>query len=274
MRFLRPLLLIWCLRTITHASELQEAAARGDVAGMRTLLASGAVVDEFDRDGSTALHKAITAGTVEGVRALLAAGANPRLTDSRGQTPFGLAAAHTDVRTREALTALLLTGASLRLYSAAPWSLEYAARRGQRDVVKMLLTLKVDVNQRGEDGNTALHSAALKAHEDIIRTLIGAGASPTVRSNLGYTPLHDAALGGSPGIVEALLAAGAPIDSRVDETGATALHLAASWGKREVVAVLVARGASLQAKDKKGVTPWRAAVDSGNTEIALLLKQP
>ncbi|MBN9619979.1 MAG: ankyrin repeat domain-containing protein [Actinobacteria bacterium] len=98
------------------ATDLVQAAAAGDVAGMRSadsssadlvaalriaaghgqlgvidqLLAHGMLVDGVDPDGSTALHEAAFCGRADSVRYLLARGANPVRRDTRfHSTPLG-----------------------------------------------------------------------------------------------------------------------------------------------------------------------------------------
>jgi ankyrin repeat protein len=55
---------------------LHDAALDGEVTEMRRLVAAGAIVDERDADGDTALHCASMNGHVEAMRALVELGAN------------------------------------------------------------------------------------------------------------------------------------------------------------------------------------------------------
>ena len=63
---------------------LIEAAASGDLARVRSLLASGADANARDADGATVLMRAAHLGRLDVVRALVDAGADVNATDERG----------------------------------------------------------------------------------------------------------------------------------------------------------------------------------------------
>lgn len=66
--------------------DLCDAAAAGDMARLRQLLAGGASEDSADEDGTTALMAAAFAGESAIVRLLLERGADPDLQDESGLT--------------------------------------------------------------------------------------------------------------------------------------------------------------------------------------------
>ena len=70
------------------------------------------------------------------------------------------------------------------------------------------------INEKGEDGNSALHVAASQAHIETVAALLAAGAGVGEKNRDGYSPLHVAASVGHVGIVDALLDAGADIDEK------------------------------------------------------------
>jgi hypothetical protein len=75
---------------------LLAAAARGDAAGIRTLIEAGAPLDHVNNLGWTALIESIVLGDggprhVATLEALVEAGANLNLPDRHGQTPLTLA---------------------------------------------------------------------------------------------------------------------------------------------------------------------------------------
>jgi ankyrin repeat protein len=67
---------------------LQQAAAAGDVAALRRLLAAGADLNQPDMNGFLALHHAAQRGHVVAVQLLLAAGADPTAGGGVGVSPF------------------------------------------------------------------------------------------------------------------------------------------------------------------------------------------
>ncbi|GAB1641434.1 ankyrin repeat domain-containing protein [Krasilnikovia sp. MM14-A1259] len=69
-------------------TELHDAAAAGDVATVRSLVAQGADVDTADKAGWTALHFAAQAQAAAVAAELLTAGATADSTDEHGNTPL------------------------------------------------------------------------------------------------------------------------------------------------------------------------------------------
>ena len=85
-----------------------------------------------------------------------------------------------------------------------------AARRGDLEAVRALLTDDADVNAPLGDGMTALHWAAYRGNEPLVELLLEAGASTTAVTRLGqHTPLHVASRAAREAVVRALLASGA-----------------------------------------------------------------
>src|SRR5262245_46498443 len=73
------------------ATPLVEAAARGDLSTIRTLIGKKIDVNAARTDGTTALHVAVNADRVDIVDALLRAGAKAAAADRYGVTPLYLA---------------------------------------------------------------------------------------------------------------------------------------------------------------------------------------
>ena len=85
-----------------------------------------------------------------------------------------------------------------------------AAMKRDADAVRALLKNGEDVNAAQGDGMTALHWAARRGDLDVVKMLLAAGANVRATTRLGnYTPLLLASEGGHAAIVEALVAAGA-----------------------------------------------------------------
>ncbi|XP_050918931.1 uncharacterized protein LOC127136418 [Lathyrus oleraceus] len=73
-------------------------------------------------------------------------------------------------------------------------ALHFAAFEGQTEICKYLLEdLKLEIDSRDDDGETALIHAARQGHTATAKYLIDHGADPTIASNLGATALHHSA---------------------------------------------------------------------------------
>jgi ankyrin repeat protein len=93
----------------------------------------------------------------------------------------------------------------------------------------------------------------------VARVLLAAGAVADVTSGpTRGTALHQAARHGFVSVVQALLDHGASIDAR-DAKGETPLRRAVNCRQLEIVRLLVRHGATLRAADRRGVTPLDAA---------------
>ncbi|OJJ64778.1 hypothetical protein ASPSYDRAFT_39529, partial [Aspergillus sydowii CBS 593.65] len=57
------------------------------------------------------------------------------------------------------------------------------------DVIHLLLDLGADVNVRGRDGSTALHTLVRLKRHDLLETFLSAGASLSIADDQGNTPL-------------------------------------------------------------------------------------
>lgn len=197
---------------MTLNTALIQAASRGDVAGVRALLARGASPDARREDGRTALTAAALGDHVAVARLLVDAGADP------------------DPQDRERNNALLVTGetgsvAMLReVLRAGPdltrtnrfggTALIPAADRGHAEYVREILKTGIDVNHVNNLGWTALLEAVLLGdggprHTEIVRLLLTAGADPRIADRDGVTPLEHARKRGYAPMVRLLQAAGA-----------------------------------------------------------------
>ena len=147
-----------------------------------------------------------------------------------------------------------------------------AARGGDAGAVRGLLARGADVNRAAGDGMTALHWAAERGQRDVVALLLAAGAQPSAVTRLGgYQPLHLAARGGHADVVTALLGAHAQA-SATTTTGATALHFAAAAGNAAAATALIDAGATVDAREPQwGQTPLMFAAAAGRTDVVRVL---
>lgn len=85
------------------------------------------------------------------------------------------------------------------------------------DLPEFVEVTLIDVNQRGNFGNTPLHVAAVQGDVDAIELLLSAGADPNALGELGNTPLHDAVISEKLDVIAVLLRAGADPGKRNDD---------------------------------------------------------
>ena len=171
-----------CATTLWAATALDapvaEAAARGDLESVRTLLRDGADVNAAQGDGMTALHWAALQGDAEMVSVLVYAGAN--------------------------------VASTTRLGAYTP--LHLASRDGRAEAVTLLLEAGSDANAATTTGATSLHLAAAGGDVPTLTSLLEAGAQVEAQEEAnGQTPLHFAAAAGRLEAVQALIAAGADV---------------------------------------------------------------
>ena len=138
--------------------------------------------------------------------------------------------------------------------------------------------------------------AACKGHKDIVELLLKSGSNQKIRDYFGYTPLQYACLGGHSGVVSILLGLNQSTDTSnnddsqaiedtstllscfsdaaddddvnsVDDAGFMPLHIACSLGRMGIVSVLLELGAFPDEPNQEGRTPLFFAVGCGHTQI-------
>ena len=158
-----------------------DAAMRGDVEAVRTLIKSGADVNAAQGDGMTALHWAAMDGHADIAEVVLRAGASvDPLTRLGAYTPLHLAAQESEA----AVAALLLdagANANARTTTGGATPLHFAATAGSAEVIQQLIAHKADPNLvESQWGHTPLMFAAARNRGAAIKALIAGGADAAV----------------------------------------------------------------------------------------------
>src|SRR5712691_7496079 len=268
------------------ASDLADAAMKGNKEDVRSLLQGKANVDAPQVDGTTALHWAVRSGDLEIAELLIRAGATPLLLASIN----GNAAM---------IEKLIKAGAdpNAPLTKYGDTALMMASRTGKTDAINMLLDHGAQVNTKETwGGTTALMWAVSERHTAAAKILIDHGADVNVRSYFvpaahgrGFegttpvapkpgqaaeehaggllTPLMFAAREGDVDSARVLVAAGADVNATGGD-GKDALGLALFDGNYDVASYLLDSHANVNQADAQGFTPLFWAVDRRNMETA------
>jgi ankyrin repeat protein len=193
---------------------LIDAAAAGDIAGLRALLeTSGLDLNERDSRGRTALMAATYANQPEAVALLLEAGADVDLRDEILNNPFLYSGAEGLMEILRLTNDAGADPAIVNRYGGV--AIIPAAEKGHLDAVRYLLeSTDVDIDHINDLGWTALLEAIIltdggPVHQQIVAELIRHGADVTIADGDGITPLEHARQRGYRQIEEQLIAAGA-----------------------------------------------------------------
>jgi ankyrin repeat protein len=295
-------LLLWSLALdvaalhAAGASDVADAAMRGDRAAVRAALARKQDVNAPQVDGSTALHWAVERDDADMAGVLIQAGARVTARTREGVTPLQLAATNGSA---PMIDRLLKAGAdpNAPLTAGGDTALMMAARTGKTDTIRVLVEAGANVNAKETwGGTTALMWAVSEGHVEATTRLIAAGADVNARAHYvaaangrGFegrtpvatrtesraeefasgwlTPLMLAAREGHVELARVLTDAGAQVDEAAGD-GKTALALAIFNGNYEVASFLVDRKADVNKADAQRFTPLFWAVDRRNMETA------
>ena len=210
------------------------------------LLSRNPNLQECDSKGFTLLTRAADNGSIPQVKALLDYGADVNQRDKNGRLPLSIAVKNDN----PALVKVLIDlGADRNLIGVNLMHRVQTVR-----MVKLLVSLGIDPDQRDEQGQTPLFWVAhAKNCYDLIHALLDAGANINAVANDGYTPLLDAVLGGyGTEAVVILLEAGAKIDLRMGNEGD-------EWTMEQLIFNLTHNGRMdlIEACCTKGYIDWR-----------------
>ncbi|MFC1843146.1 ankyrin repeat domain-containing protein [Candidatus Dependentiae bacterium] len=132
--------------------------------------------------------------------------------------------------------------------------LHLAARHNQIEIVKYLLTKKVDINAKNKNNETPLFLAVKAGNKTITKLLIKAGANVILKNKKNKTPLHFATEKNNARLIRILLVSIKNKNllkeylEQTNSKGLNALHTAAYNGKEEALKLLIKYGADIEAK--------------------------
>ncbi|XP_048509555.1 transient receptor potential cation channel subfamily A member 1 isoform X2 [Athalia rosae] len=225
---------------------VHQAAARNKVNILQFIYANGGEMNVRDSAGNTPLHVAVEGECVEAVDFLLQSNVDTGILNEKKQAPIHMA---TELNKVEILTTMM----------------KY------RD--------KIDVQQGGEHGRTALHLAAMYDHDECARILMkDLKVCPRKTCNNGYYPIHEAAKNASSRTMEVFLqwgeSQGCPRESMIclhDAEGNLPLHSAVHGGDIKAVELCLKSGAKISTQQQDYSTPVHLACAQGAIDIVKMM---
>lgn len=242
------------------------------------LINNGANVNIADKDGQTALFYACRQGKSELALLLIKAGADINIKDKRGYTPFSYTFWPTIER--ELVKICIEAGADVDVLDTSRdprTALIWASLMEDKQIAKLLITAKANLNIQDRNGDTALICAAEHGHPAIIKILIEAKANLDIQNQEGKTALISGVSNQAyPEITEMLIKAGADVNV-LDNMGQTALIEACrqtfetrtAQGNEQIINLLICAGTNLNLPDNNGYTALKWA----NSEIKIKVVQ-
>ncbi len=220
------------------SSGLHDAARRGDIERIETLLDDGLAIDSVDDENKTPLAMAALHHQTDATLYLISRNARVDAIDNKGRTP-----------------------------------LHSAAYCGDLVAAKALIDAGADLEASNQYYETPLSTAVRKSRKELALYLIGIGASVAPPHGDGFHLLTLAVEVGDADVVQAMLDAGAPIDAAERSTGNTPLHQAASLGNARMTQLLVDAGASISLQNSRGETAESLARSLGLEATADIIRR-
>lgn len=231
---------------------------------------------EDKREGHGLLHAAVKEGAQKCIRILLAKRFDPNEWNKCGtSSPMHCAAETGQVDIMERLTDEGGGDINLGEMQEGRSVIHAAIRMNQIQVVKWLISRKVNKMAKGKFTETALHAACELNHHQCAELLLQDGilVDALRGAEIRETALHIAAANGYLESVQVLLKYSAGVNAK-NARSETPLHLAAKMLAGSVISVLIDHGADVDSQDRDGRPPLHFAINSkltGGTEALSIL---
>ncbi|HET9643326.1 MAG TPA: ankyrin repeat domain-containing protein [Burkholderiaceae bacterium] len=252
------------------STALMIAALHGKLKAVHKLLELGAWMNSADAEGKNCSHYAAAGGNPDVIKMML--DRSPGSADERDHnddTPLMIAAYAANL---DAVRTLLERGARPHLGNIeGKTSLHFAAEGGNPEIIQLLMTSRVDIDEPTNDGCTPLMMAACAGRADAVRTLLDLGAVSSFETPGAVTAFHLAGVGGNPTVIELLKDSVGSVDTPT-ANGDTALMIAAEHGNFDAARKLLELGAEASLRNMAGKTPLDIAADLGRRDILELLQ--
>jgi ankyrin repeat protein/pimeloyl-ACP methyl ester carboxylesterase len=195
-------------RNAKDETPLMYACVQNKPRAVQALVDAGANLETKSANSKTPLYHSARKGLTAIVEILIKGGANKDTLGKNDWTPLHISVyyKHTEISTM-----LLKTGANPRTKNNVGFTALFTAiREKHQEIIPLIIrALHGKVNDRSDDGRTALHIAAEKNNTDAAIRLCTARAFIDARDKEGWTPLYMAVVFKSEPVARILIEAGA-----------------------------------------------------------------
>lgn len=239
---------------------IHNAIKKNDIEQLKKCLLDNRDLNEFNAKGETPLILALKMKNAEAVKCLLESGANPNLKDLSGCSPLVQASAWGN---SEILSQLLKSGGKLdNSGNVLNSPLQTAIVNGKEQAAIKLIDSGDKLNILDSNGNNLLHLLAkseLSNSENILKRLISSRVEINGRNYDSETPLHLFVKSANVRQIGLLIDAGAKINAKLPN-GKTPLFLS----RPKLVKYLIENGADINTEDNAGLTAFEEACVNNN----------
>ncbi|KAK5642668.1 hypothetical protein RI129_008835 [Pyrocoelia pectoralis] len=232
-----------------------------------------------DPRGRTAAHQAAFKNRTNILQFITAHGGDLNMQDNLGNTPLHVAV---EAEALDAVDYLLQLEVNTSILNEKKQAvIHLVTELNKVGVLEIMMSRhkdKIDIQQGGEHGRTALHLAAIYDHDECARILTQFGACPRQPCNNGYYPIHEAAKNASSKTLEVFLQWGESngcsreeMISFYDAEGNVPLHSAVHGGDLKAVELCIKSGAKISMQQHDLSTPVHLACSQGATEIVKVM---
>lgn len=245
---------------------LHVAVEEQNVGVVKLLLSKNADVNTNAAFGNSPLDAAVNKKSIPLIELLLSHGANPNSPGSMRQSAFynSFKLDNTDL-----IKLFLEHGADVHVKNTWGRNALHMAlnSRCSKEIIELLLTRNLDVNEPGVVEWTPLHDAVSQYSQsveclDIVRLLVERGADVEAKNNHGETAMHIAVRDKNIKVAEYLSSVGADVNCVKTSESSTPLLVALRSGDADTSRHLIEHGADPNAQNDKKDSPMSLAINS------------